>query len=46
VDQLVQRNIDAQMNVQQAQIRAGRAQLDQVRAALLFAQQQAARLRS
>jgi multidrug resistance efflux pump len=37
------RTIDAQMIVQQAQIRANRAQLDQVQAGLVFAQQQASR---
>jgi multidrug resistance efflux pump len=37
------RNTDAQMIVQQAQIDANRAQLHQVRAGLVFAQQQASR---
>jgi len=36
-------NIDAQLDVQQAQIAANQAQVDQAQAALLFAQQQAAR---
>jgi membrane fusion protein (multidrug efflux system) len=36
-------NIDAQLNVQQAQISANQAQVDQAQAALVFAQQQAAR---
>jgi multidrug resistance efflux pump len=36
-------NIEAQMTVQQAQISASQAQLDRARAALVFAQQQAAR---
>jgi multidrug resistance efflux pump len=36
-------NVDAQMTVQQAQISANRAQLDQANAALVFAQQQARR---
>ncbi len=36
-------NIDAQLNVQQAQISANQAQVDQTQAALVFAQQQAAR---
>jgi membrane fusion protein (multidrug efflux system) len=36
-------NIDAQMNVQQAQIAADQAQVDKAQAALVFAQQQAAR---
>lgn len=37
------KNIDAQTNVQQAQINASQAQVDQAKAALTFAQQQAAR---
>jgi membrane fusion protein, multidrug efflux system len=37
------KNVDAQMNVQQAQIASDQAQLDRARAALVFAQQQAAR---
>jgi membrane fusion protein (multidrug efflux system) len=36
-------NIDAQLNVQQAQISANQAQVDQTQAALVFAEQQAAR---
>jgi multidrug resistance efflux pump len=36
-------NVDAQMTVQQAQIRANEALLDQAKAVLVFAQQQAAR---
>src|SRR5215472_7794721 len=36
-------NIDAQLDVQQAQIAANQAQVDQAQAALVFAQQQAAR---
>jgi len=36
-------NIDAQLDVQQAQINANRAQVDQAQAALVFAEQQAAR---
>lgn len=36
-------NIDAQLDVQQAQINANQAQVDQTQAALVFAQQQAAR---
>src|SRR6202023_1135252 len=36
-------NIDAQLDVQQAQIAANRAQVDQAQAALVFAEQQAAR---
>jgi membrane fusion protein (multidrug efflux system) len=36
-------NIDAQLNVQQAQISANEAQVDQAQAALVFAEQQAAR---
>ncbi|HEY2757687.1 MAG TPA: HlyD family secretion protein [Pseudolabrys sp.] len=36
-------NIDAQLDVQQAQIAANLAQVDQAKAALVFAQQQAAR---
>jgi membrane fusion protein (multidrug efflux system) len=36
-------NIDAQLDVQQAQISANQAQVDQTQAALVFAQQQAAR---
>src|SRR6478672_5158441 len=36
-------NIDAQINVQHAQIEASRAQVSQAQAALIFAQQQAAR---
>lgn len=36
-------NSDAQISVQQAQISAGQAQVDQAEAALVFAQQQAAR---
>src|SRR6266581_2315046 len=36
-------NVEAQMNVQQAQIRASQSQLHQVRAGLVFAQQQASR---
>ena len=37
------KNADAQLTVQQAQIDAGKAQVAQVKAALVFAQQQAAR---
>jgi membrane fusion protein, multidrug efflux system len=36
-------NIDAQRNVQEAQVNANQAQVDQAQAALVFAQQQAAR---
>jgi membrane fusion protein, multidrug efflux system len=36
-------NIDAQRNVQEAQVSANQAQVDQAQAALVFAQQQAAR---
>jgi membrane fusion protein (multidrug efflux system) len=36
-------NIDAQLDVQQAQINANQAQVDQAQAALVFAEQQAAR---
>ena len=36
-------NIDAQLDVQQAQISANAAQVDQAQAALVFAQQQAVR---
>src|SRR6202043_3172522 len=36
-------NIDAQLDVQQAQISANHAQVDQAQAALVFAEQQAAR---
>src|SRR5262249_60477052 len=36
-------NIDAQLHVQQAQISANEAQVDQAQAALVFAEQQAAR---
>jgi membrane fusion protein (multidrug efflux system) len=36
-------NIDAQLDVQQAQIAANQAQVDQAQAALVFAEQQAAR---
>ena len=36
-------NVDAQLDVQNAQINANRAQVDQAQAALVFAQQQAAR---
>jgi multidrug resistance efflux pump len=39
-------NLDAQMAVQQAQISANQAQLDQALAALVFAQQQAARFQT
>jgi multidrug resistance efflux pump len=41
--QATAQNVDAQMNVQQAQIRANQSQLELAQAALVFANQQAAR---